>query len=161
MTEARKFRVRNRLRAAMFDGGGKLVGQALKDSEALLCSLAPACEQSMRDTIALIDQTYGPRAVDRNALRPASLYSEVIKIIDSSACSSRRGLVEACSSLCDLLDACEEAKVWDWPAVDVHIAALQCLIADTTLGDADRLKIVGGLAALRRHRTPDRSGQAD
>lgn len=157
MTAARKFKVRNRLQAALFDGGGKLVGHAIADAQAELSALAPACGATIRETVATISKTWGPGAADRDATAPMDLYALVLKIIDVSDSSALRGLPEACSSFCDLLDYCTDTGAWDWPAVDVHIAALQCLSVDTTLSEADRLKLVSGLARLRNHRSTQAS----
>jgi hypothetical protein len=153
VTAARKFKVRNRLRAAMFDGGGKLVVDAISDAQIELGALAEACEATIRDAIAKINDTWGRAAPDRDATEPMDMYACVLRIIDATACTTIRGLPEACNSLCDLLDHCTEVGAWDWPAVDVHVAALQCLSVDTTLSEADRLKLVSGLARLRSHRT--------
>lgn len=127
MTAARKFKVRNRLRAAMFDGGGKLVVDAISDAQIELGALAEACEATIQEVIANITATWGRGASNRDATEPMDLYACVLKIIDASACSTIRGLPEACNSFCDLLDHCTEAGAWDWPAVDVHIATLQIL----------------------------------
>ena len=43
------------------------------------------------------------------------------------------GLDDAARAFCDLADICSEVGRWDWPAVDVHIAALHMLRAT---GDA-------------------------
>ncbi|MFZ4607021.1 MAG: chemotaxis protein CheE [Caulobacter sp.] len=152
MTAARKFKVRNRLSAAMFDGGGKLVGQAIADAQAELSVLSPAREATICETVAAISKTWGPGAANRDATGPMDLYVLVLTIIDVSDSSALRGLPEACNSFCDLLDHCTEVGAWDWPAVDVHIATIQCLSIDTTLSEADRMKLVSGLARLMNHR---------
>lgn len=123
MSEAKRFGVRNRLRAAMFDGGGKRVVEALAAADAALCSLAAVCEASVRENLVQIDQTYGPSATGRDQEAPRKLYDLVLQIIDASACDTRSGIPEACSNLRDLLDTC-----------------------------SDRLKIVSGLILLREHR---------
>ena len=152
MSEVKRFRVRNRLRAAMFDGGGKRVSEALAAAETALCGLAAVCEASIREKLAKIDRLYGPSAIGRDREKPRALYDLVLQIIDGSVCDTRSGFPEACSSLCDLLDLCADTGAWDWPAVDVHVAALNCLHTDKTMTNADRLRIVSGLVRLREHR---------
>ncbi len=152
MTVVRRFRVRNRLRAAMFDGGGKLVVEALASADAALCSLAEVCNASIRTKLAQIDADYGPAAAGRGVNGPHGLYKLVMQIIDASVCDPRQGFPEACASFCDLLDHCAEKGAWDWPAVDVHVAALHCLHVDQTMSNADRMRVVDGLVRLRGHR---------
>lgn len=152
MTEVRRFRVRNRLRAAMFDGGGKLVAEALASADKALCALSDACNATIRNKLTQIDAVYGSSVEGRAAESPRALYELILPIIDASVCDTRTGLPEACSSLCDLLDHCAEKGVWDWPCVDVHVAALHCLYVDQSMSSADRMKIVMGLSHLRQHR---------
>ena len=159
MSKPKFLRVRSRLRAAVLDGGGMLVGQALAGAAANLEDLAEACDATLRDLLDRIEQDYG-RGADRSSADPMVLYGLVLQMVDASSCSTMRGMPEACSSFCDLLDHCAATGRWDWPAVDVHIAALQCMGPGATLPEADRLKIVSGLVKLLKHRKPEPSGEA-
>lgn len=152
MSPARRYRVPNRLRAMLFDGGGKQVNEALADAEARLSTLAEACDTTVRNLIVEIESAFGPASRGRERSCPRNLYNLVARIIDSSISQASPGLAEICVSFCDLLDRCEEQNHWDWPAVDVHIAALHLLSADASLPAAARLRIVSGLAQLRQRR---------
>lgn len=153
MSKPKIFKVRNRLRAAVFDGGGKCIGAALADSESNLAGLAEACDAQAHELLRQIEREFGPNA-RRDEADPAALYRLIMDLIDVSGHSGVRGVPETCSSFCDLLELSSASGVWDWPAVDVHIAALQCMAPGTSLPEADRLKIASGLLRLLRHRAP-------
>jgi len=152
MSLARRYRVPNRLRAMLFDGGGKRVGEALADAEAGLSTLAEACETTVRSLIVEIEAAFGPASRGRERSNPRDLYDLVARIIDSSISQASPGLIEICTNFCDLLDGCQEQNRWDWPAVDVHIAALHLLSVDASLPADARLRIISGLAQLRQRR---------
>lgn len=152
MSQARRYRVPNRLRAMLFDGGGKQVNEALADAEARLSSLVAACDTTVRNLIVEIEAAFGPASPGRENSSPRDLYDLVARIIDSSISQASPGLLEICTAFCDLLDSCQEQHRWDWPAVDVHIAALHLLSVDASLPAAARLRIVSGLAKLRQRR---------
>lgn len=159
MSKPKIFRVRNRLRATVFDGGGKYVSAALADSEANLVGITEVCAAAVWDLLGQIDRNYG-RGAAREEADPRALYRLVMDLIDVSGHSGVRGMPEACCSFCDLLEMCVEAGTWDWPAVDVHIAALQCMTPEATMPETDRLRIVSGLASLSRRRKPVQRSEA-
>jgi hypothetical protein len=152
MTVVKKFKIRNRLRAALFDGGGKRIDDAVIDAEAGLETLAEACAGSIRDCIARIEADFGAGAAGREARSRDDLYRQSVLIIEACAPSAAASLAEAARNLCDLLDHCGETGRWDWPAVDIHINALKLLTAGIDLGEAGEQQLIQSLVKLRQHR---------
>lgn len=91
MSQARRYRVPNRLRAMLLDGGGKRVSEALADAEARLSTLADACEATIRTLVVEIDSTFGPGSGGRERSNPRDIYDLVARIIDSSISQASPG----------------------------------------------------------------------
>lgn len=152
MTVVRKFKIPNRLRAALFSGGGKRIDEAVADADAGLATLAEACLAAVADCIARIEGEFGAQVVDRESRDMAELYRLSGRIIDACAPIEPKALADAARSLCDVLDYAMEAGRWDTAAVDVHINALKLLASGVDLGDSGEQQLIQSLAMLRQHR---------
>lgn len=151
MSVVRKFKIRNRLREALFDGTGKRIDEAIVDGEVALAGLAEACMAEVRRCMAEIEAGYSSKVVDRASRDPRDLYDIAVRIIDACAPLEPRALAEAARCLCDLLDFAIEAAAWPWPAVDVHIDALRLLSSGLEMGEAEEAQLIRNLAKLIQH----------
>lgn len=153
MSTVRKFKVPNKLAQQMFGRGGKMVKDAIADAESAVGELRD-------DALAVLDtllegmmQAYGPGVAEPQGDLEA-LYIKATAIIDVAGFLPDSGLAEASISLCDLIDACQEAGVTDWPSVRVHLDALALLRKQgETLGPTGREIVLKGLRKLSRRHT--------
>lgn len=152
MTVVRKFKIPNRLRAALFNGGGKRIDEAVADADAGLATLVEACLAAVADCIARIGGGYGSQVAGRETHDMGELYRLSAAIIDACAPIEPKALADAARSLCDVLDYAMEAGRWDWPAVDIHIDALRLLASGVDLGEGGELRLIQSLDKLRQHR---------
>ena len=152
MTVVRKFKIPNRLRAALFTGDGKRIDEAVADAEIGLASLAEACLAAVAESIARMDSEFGTQVAGRKTREMIDLYRLSTSIIDACAPIEPKALADAARSLCDLLDHGMEAGRWDWPAVDIHIDALKLLASGIDLGKGGEEQLILSLEKLRQHR---------
>lgn len=152
MTVVRKFKLKNHLKAALFDGGGKRMDEAVADAESALDDLAESCWEATRGYMREIEAGFGPAVANRDARSFNSLYMLANRIIDASAPLKPRVIADAARCLCDLLDPTGETQRWDWPAVDIHLDALRLLTSGIELGEAAERQLIDNLIKLRQHR---------
>jgi hypothetical protein len=152
MTVVRKFKIPNRLRAALFTGDGKRIDEAVADAETGLATLVEACLAAVAESIARIEGEFGAQVAGRETHEMVDLYRLSTSIIDACAPIEPKALADAARSLCDLLDHGMEAGRWDWPAVDIHIDALKLLASGIDLGKGGEEQLILSLEKLRQHR---------
>jgi len=152
MTVVRKFKIPNRLRAALFSGGGKRIDEAVADADAGMATLVEACLAAVADCIARIESGFGSQVAGRETHDMGELYRLSAAIIDACAPIEPKALADAARSLCDILDYAMEAGRWDWPAVDIHIDALRLLASGVDLGEGGEQRLIQSLDKLRQHR---------
>ena len=152
MTGVRKFKVPNKLAQQMFGRGGKMVKDAIADSEAAVAELREEGLAVLDALLGGIMAAYGPDVAEPERDLEA-LYIKASAIIDVAGFLPDSGLAEASVSLCDLVDACQEAGVTDWPSVRVHLDALTLLRRQgEALGPTGREAVLEGLRKLSRRR---------
>ncbi len=152
MSVVRKFKIPNRLRAALFTGEGKRIDEAVADAEIGLASLAEACLAAVAESISRIEGEFGAQVAGREKREMMDLYRLSTSIIDACAPIEPKALADAARSLCDVLDYAMDAGRWDWPAVDVHIDALKLLGSGIALGEEGERQLIRSLEKLRQHR---------
>lgn len=152
MTVIRRFKVHSRLRAALLDGKGLRVSEAIARADEGVQALAGDCAATVRALVEEIDATFGPAAAGRSEREPIDFYRLVTRIIESAIGEHDGPLIEAAGSCCDLLDSCAEAGIWDWPAIDVHINALRLLGGGLKLPPEAATTLIAQLHVLRQHR---------
>lgn len=152
MSVVRKFKVPNKLAQQMFGRGGKMVKDAIADAESGVAELRDDALDVLDALLAGMATAYGSEAPAPDADFEA-LYIKATAIIDVAGFLPDSGLAEAAVSLCDLIDACQEADVADWPSVRVHLDALALLRKrGEALGPTGREAVLEGLRKLsRRH----------
>lgn len=152
MTVVRKFKLQNRLKATIFDGGGKRMDDAVADAEGALDDLAESCWDATRGYMREIEAGFAASVANRDARSFNSLYMLANRIIDASAPLRPRVIADAARCLCDLLDPSGETQRWDWQAVDIHLDALRLLTSGVELGEAAERQLIDNLVKLRQHR---------
>jgi len=148
MSEVRIFRVPNKLREKILKSGGPRALEILAKAEENLAEMRPPCLEIIDELIAEIVGGYGRgrRKGDEDFLR---LYTMSAQIIDCAAPVAELEIDKAAFFLCELVDRCGARDQWDWPAVDVHIDALQLLRLDlSSLPPEARQKIFLGLKQI-------------
>lgn len=151
MTPVRKLRVRNRLGAMILDGSGVSFARATAQAEKALEAMRPGLMVSLREQIEGLAGRYGEIAgAGRDGADFMAVYNDVMAIIDLSAAAPGAGVDQAAHSLCDVIDRCAMADRWDWPAVEVHISALQLLASEAPLDAAARQGMLDGLTKVAR-----------
>ena len=121
MTEVHFFRVPSKLARELKRGKGVMVADALVRAEAGLAAIQESCQAALDAEVAAMIQEYGADAPDRETAGFEGLYRRGCTILDVIGAVPDTGLEGVASSLCDLVDACEQSGQWDWPSVDVHL----------------------------------------
>src|SRR5262249_16429862 len=85
----------------------------------------------------------------------AALYERAAYVLDIAGLFLPP-LCRAAFSLCDLITRMQASGRWDWPSVDVHLAAMRLLLAKSDDKDPEVQTMLSGLGAVvGRH--PDAS----
>ena len=155
MSVVRKFHVPNRLATIMKQKGGIYAHEAISRAEAGVETMREECLQTIVDTMAEIDERFGP-ASDRDNAQFEELYVLGLRIIDVSGFVTETRLDRAVASLCTLVDNCSEKGRWRWPAVDVHLDAMKLLYANgEALGVEACEAVLDGLYQVSKHKPPE------
>ncbi len=150
MSEARLFRVPNRLRNKILRNGGQRAADLVARAEEALVVLRPPCMDDIDRLIGEIMRAYG-RSNRKGDESFQGLYDRAAGIIDVCAPVAYMEIDRAAFFLCELVDRCETRGEWDWPSVDVHLDALQLLRMDEgKLPPAARLQIFAGLQKISK-----------
>ena len=140
----------NRLSKTLFAPGGKTIEKALEDAAASLEEARVEQLDEMKAKLAEI-QTIG-RRVEKNAklddLR--TLYALSGEVQGMAGVYGMPELGQAAFSLCELLDNLGNRKVWNWPAVQVHLNGLLLLSDPANAPPAARKHVVDGLRQVCR-----------
>lgn len=152
MSVVRKFKVPNKLAQQMFGRGGKMVKDAIVEAESSVAELRDAGLEVLDTLLAGMLAAYGPDVAEPDPDLEA-LYIKSTAIIDVAGFLPDSGMAEASISLCDLIDACQEARVTDWASVRVHLDALMLLRRQgQNLGPTGREMVLEGLRKVSRRR---------
>ena len=155
MTAVRKLRMRNRLGALILDGSGVSFSKAVQGAEEALAAMRGGLLVSLKEIVETLVVDFGPRATSREQAAFIEVYNRVLNVIDLAGAVPGAGIDQAAHGLCDVIDRCAMADRWDWPAVDVHLASLQLLIASPDMPEAARRNILDGLAKVARKTAAD------
>jgi len=154
MSATRKYRVKNRLAAFAFDGGGVTVRTALINADKVMESMKESSLADLDRILAEIQNRFGCRVPSRDDDDLEALYRHSSQIIEASFALPSSGVEQAARSLCDIVDACTVSGVKDWAAIDVHIDGLVLLRANgQVLPAAGRAIVLDGLRKVATRRT--------
>ncbi|MGZ5983546.1 MAG: chemotaxis protein CheE, partial [Caulobacteraceae bacterium] len=114
-------RPENRLAKVVFLPGGKTIAQALEEAQANLDDIRAESLDLLRAKLEEI-QAIGRKAKTAPvAADLATLYALSGEVLDIAGLFGLPELGQAAFSLCELLDRLKSRKVWNWPAVQVHL----------------------------------------
>ena len=138
-------RPENRLAKVVWRPGGKTIAQALDDAQA---NLDEICSESLDRLRVKLEEIQalgrkaqnGPTAADLDAL-----YAMSAEVLDTAGLFGLPELGQAALSLCELLDRLKSRRVWNWPAVEVHLHGLLILADPDKSPPEGRQSVVDGL----------------
>jgi hypothetical protein len=138
-------RPENRLSKTIWAPGGKTIDKALEDSAASLDEVREERLDVLRTTLAQI-QVLG-RRVEKHAKMGdiRALYALSSEVLDIAGVFGMVELGQASYSLCELLDNLASRKVWNWPAVQVHLNGFLLLAEPDNAPPEARRTVVDGL----------------
>jgi hypothetical protein len=135
----------NRLSKLIWAPGGKTVAQALEDAQSNLEEGRAGCLDALRLKLAEI-QALGRRAEQAPKLAIVEeLYALSGEVLDMAGVYGMPELGQAAYSLCELLDNLAARKMWNWPAVQVHLNGLLLLADPANAPPEARAHVVDGL----------------
>jgi len=150
MTEARVFKIENRLTKAISLPGGKTIAEALRGADERIASVRDDCLASLLAKSARLQQLVelGKREADQTAA--AGIYTTANEVFGIASAFEMAELAEAAYGLCDLVDDTRTRGAVNWPAIGVHIDAIRFLGSQVGAEDsATRRTIVAGLRAVQ------------
>jgi hypothetical protein len=135
----------NRLSKIIWAPGGKTVVQALEDAQGNLEEGREGCLDALRVKLTEI-QALGRRAEQAPKLVIVEgLYTLSSEVLDMAGVYGMPELGLAAFSLCELLDNLAARKMWNWPAVQVHLNGLLLLADPANAPPEARQHVVDGL----------------
>jgi hypothetical protein len=147
------FHVQTRLASLAFTAGGISIADALGRADKGLAGMGEASLLAMDAALLEMETRFGPAAAGRETAPTDDLYGIVCCVIDMSGALRHSGLDQAAKAFCDLIDLSAQHSVWDWPAVDLHMAALRMLRAGgEAMTPRQRAVLLDGLLQVARKR---------
>ena len=135
----------NRLSKVVWVPGGKTIAQALEDAQGNLEEIRLASLNVLRDKLEEI-QALGRRSEKSPTAEDIkALYALSSEVLDTAGLFGLPELGHAAFSLCELLDRLGSRKVWNWPAVQVHLHGLLVLSDPDKTPPEARQSVVDGL----------------
>lgn len=136
----------------VLDGkGGVSIDEALRRADAGLEAHRKQANAMIRFKLRELNELAAARTPDSDAL-----YERAAYILDIAGLFLPP-LCRASFSLCDLITRMAASGRWDWPSVDVHLAAMRLLLAKSDDKDPSVQTMLSGLGAVvGRH--PDPAG---
>jgi hypothetical protein len=138
-------RPENRLAKVIWVPGGKTIAQALDDAQA---NLEEIRQESLGVLRAKLEEI---QALGRKSETAPSddtiqgLYNLSSEVLDIAGLFGLPELGHAAFSLCELLDRLKSRKIWNWPAVQVHLHGLLVLADPEKTPPEGRQSVVDGL----------------
>ncbi|HZZ33730.1 MAG TPA: hypothetical protein VFE10_17240 [Phenylobacterium sp.] len=146
MTDARVFKVENKLAKIARLPGGKNINEAVYSAEKRIESVRDQCVAALA---AKADQLTEASAGDRGDGAQATLerlYNISNAIFGVAGVYDLNALAEASCSLCDLLHGFRNGDTVNWSAVDVHVDGIRLLATGWTDGAES---VLAGLRKVR------------
>jgi hypothetical protein len=138
-------RPENRLSKTIWAPGGKSMEKALEDANANLDEVREERLDVLRIKLTEI-QALGRRCEKNAKLSDIrALYALSSDVNDIAGVFGLPELGQAAYSLCELLDNLGSRKVWNWPAVQVHLNGLLLLADPANAPPQARQHVVDGL----------------
>ena len=147
MSQVRTFNPERGLKARISLPGGKTLAAAVADAEAEIEAHRPDVIRDVDQRIAELERIAGVSggpAVDE----AERIYGEASAIVDSAGLFDLEDVGQAAYSLCELVDRLGHARVWDGPAVQVHVGSIRLLRGLPADAARERAQLLAGLNAV-------------
>jgi hypothetical protein len=146
MTDARVFKVENKLAKIARLPGGKNINEAVFSAEKRIESVREQCVAALAiKADELAKAAAGDRAGGANATLER-LYNISNAIFGVAGVYELGALAEAACSLCDLLQGFRNGEAANWSAVDVHVDGIRLLATGRSDG---AMSVLAGLRKVR------------
>lgn len=151
----------SRLSTIIDQPGGLSVGVAMAQARANLDNLFAEAQGIVAERIARLAALRPPAAGEDPILALNEAYEIGRAVIDAAGPFNRDDLCKAAAGLCDLIDAAEQGKPFDWRIVTVHAQALQLILGLPPGADAARTEILANLHQMVARKVPGLDQPAD
>ncbi len=149
MSEARVFKIENRLAKVVSLPGGKTVAEALRGADARLESVRDDCLASLAEKGAKLQNLADLAKAGRPDEAVTGIYRVANDVYSVASAFQMTELAEAAYGLCDLADDSRPRESINWPAIGVHIDGVRLLATlDGSQDPTTRAAIVEGLRAV-------------
>jgi hypothetical protein len=150
----------SRLSTLIDQPGGLSVGVAMAQARANLEGLKSESQAIVAERIARLAALKPPPGGDP-ILQLNEAYEIGSAIIDAAGPFDRDDLCTAAAGLCDLIDAAEPGRPFDWRIVTVHAQALQLILGLPEEAEAARTEILANLRQMVARKVPAVDQPAD
>lgn len=144
----------SRLSTIIDQPGGLSVGVAMAQAKANLANLEAESQGIVAERIARLAALKAPGPGMDPILQLNEAYELSSAVIDAAGPFDRDDLCKAAAGLCDLIDAAEQGKPFDWRIVTVHAQALQLILSLPDTADEARTEILANLHHMVKHKIP-------
>ena len=151
----------SRLSTIIDQPGGLSVGVAMAQAKANLEDLKAQGEKIVAERIARLAALRPPADGGDPILQLNEAYEIGSAVIDAAGPFDRDDLCKAAAGLCDLIDAAEQGRPFDWRIVTVHAQALQLILSLPDSANAARTEILANLHHMVKHKIPTIDQPAD
>ena len=134
--------------------GGLSVGVALAQARANLDGMMAEAQAIVAERIARLSALRPPGGGLDPILQLNEAYEIGRAVIDAAGPFDRDDLCKAAAGLCDLIDAAEPGKPFDWRIVTVHAQALQLILGLPPEANAARSEILANLHQMVAKKVP-------
>ena len=141
--------------------GGLSVGTAMAQARENLEGLKAESQSIVAERIARLAALRPPADGQDPILQLNEAYEIGSAVIDAAGPFDRDDLCKAAAGLCDLIDAAEPGKPFDWRIVVVHAQALQLILGLPEDADAARTEILANLHQMVARKIPTADQPAD
>lgn len=144
----------SRLSTIIDTPGGLSVGVAMAQARANLDGLKTESQSIVAERIASLAALRPPPEGRDLILGLNEAYEIGTAIIDAAGPFDRDDLCKAAAGLCDLIDAAEPGKPFDWRIVTVHAQALQLILGLPDDANEARTEILANLHQMVARKVP-------
>lgn len=144
MTLVRKSGAKSSLADKMAKAGGRTVAEAVRAAEVGLDSHREQGMRSLAATLAALEAACAAReeGAETRVYDLASAFADMAGFFDTGP------LYAAAFSLCEASDRMIAGGCWQWPSVDVHVRAMQLILADGCKPTETSRLLLAGLATI-------------
>ena len=149
MSDARVFKIENRLAKVVTLPGGKTVAEALRSADSHIASVRDDCLASLSEKGLRLQKLVELARSGSPEAAIAGIYNVANDIFSVAGAFQMTELAEAAYGLCDLADDSRPTASINWPAIAVHIDGVRLLATvDGSQDPATRTAIAEGLRAV-------------